>query len=102
MKILIMYLVIINLAGIIIMFVDKQRAIKRKYRISEATLWAVAVFGGAIGTTIGMASFRHKTKKGFFKVGFTCLAIIQIAVVYFYSDDIISIIESNIGLFNVK
>lgn len=93
--ILIIYLVTINLIGLIIMFTDKRRAVKRQYRIAEGTLWTVAVLGGAIGTTIGMYLFRHKTKKGFLKVGFTLLAIIQIVIVYFFNDEIISIVKAN-------
>ena len=36
---LIYYLIVINLVGLIIMKVDKQKAIKHQYRISERTLW---------------------------------------------------------------
>ena len=48
---LIYYLIVMNLVGLIIMKVDKQRAIKHQYRISERTLWLIAIIGGAIGCT---------------------------------------------------
>ena len=75
-----MALLIINLFGYSLMGIDKSRAKKNQYRISERTLWLVALFGGAIGTTVGMERFRHKTKHLSFKLGFPVLAVIQIVV----------------------
>ena len=59
---------------------DKKRARKHQYRISERTLWLVAFFGGAIGTTAGMQVYRHKTKHTSFKFGFPILAIIEFII----------------------
>ncbi|WP_026572236.1 DUF1294 domain-containing protein [Bacillus sp. UNC438CL73TsuS30] len=73
---LVVYL-IMNVAGLIIMWEDKQRAIHHKYRIQEKTLWLVALFGGAIGATMGMQLYRHKTKHVQFKIGFPLLAVIE-------------------------
>ena len=81
---LIYYLIVINLVGLIIMKVDKQKAIKQQYRISERTLCVVAIIGGAVGTTLGMNLFRHKTKHLSFKIGFPVLAIIEILLLSFY------------------
>ncbi len=63
------YLLIINLIGFIIMGVDKKRAIRGAWRISEASLFTVALLGGALGCTLGMNHFRHKTKHWYFKYG---------------------------------
>lgn len=60
------------------MKIDKQRAIRKQYRIRENTLWLTALLGGAIGTTIGMNVFRHKTKHLSFKFGFPILAVLDI------------------------
>ncbi len=80
-----LYFLSINLIGLFIMKIDKQKAIERQYRISEKTLWTIAVIGGAIGATIGMNLFRHKTKHLSFKVGFPILAILDIILlIYFY------------------
>ncbi|WHY65927.1 DUF1294 domain-containing protein [Neobacillus sp. SuZ13] len=68
---------IMNIAGLVIMWEDKRRAKKHKYRISERTLWLVALFGGAIGATAGMQLYRHKTKHTSFKIGFPVLAVIE-------------------------
>ena len=59
---------------------DKKRAKRHQYRISERTLWLVAIFGGAIGTTAGMQVYRHKTKHTSFKFGFPILAIIEFII----------------------
>jgi uncharacterized membrane protein YsdA (DUF1294 family) len=78
--------VFMNLIGLMVMKIDKERAIKHQYRISEKTLWLIAVFGGAVGTTAGMQVFRHKTKHQSFKFGFPLLAVAEIILlVYIYS-----------------
>jgi uncharacterized membrane protein YsdA (DUF1294 family) len=78
--------IIMNLIGLIVMKIDKERAKKHQYRISEKTLWLIAIFGGAVGTTAGMQFFRHKTKHLPFKLGFPLLAAAEIILLgYFYS-----------------
>lgn len=77
-------LLLMNIIGIVIMGIDKKRAIKHEYRISENTLWLVAIFGGAIGTTAGMQLYRHKTKHLSFKIGFPLLSIIQIVLFIYF------------------
>lgn len=78
--------IIMNIIGLIVMKVDKERAKKHQYRISENTLWLVAIFGGAVGTTAGMQLFRHKTKHLSFKVGFPLLAVTEIILLgYFFT-----------------
>ncbi|WP_040207703.1 DUF1294 domain-containing protein [Neobacillus jeddahensis] len=69
-----------NVVGILIMGEDKRRAKRHEYRIRERTLWLVALFGGAIGTTVGMQVYRHKTKHTSFKLGFPILAILEFAI----------------------
>lgn len=71
---------ILNLIGLALMGIDKKRAIKHQFRIRERTLWLVALFGGAVGTTVGMQLYRHKTKHLTFKIGFPLLAIIDIVL----------------------
>lgn len=69
------YLVVMNLVGFIIMGVDKKRAQKGLYRIPEKVLFLVALFGGCFGATIGMNYFRHKTKHWYFFVGMPLISI---------------------------
>jgi len=80
MKLFFVAVIVMNLVGLLIMGEDKKRAKKHQYRISERTLWLVAIFGGAIGTTAGMQAFRHKTKHTSFKLGFPLLAILEIII----------------------
>jgi uncharacterized membrane protein YsdA (DUF1294 family) len=75
---------IMNIVGIFIMGVDKKRAKKHEYRISERTLWFVSILGGAVGTTIGMQLFRHKTKHLSFKIGFPLLAVGEIIIFLYF------------------
>ncbi|WP_053364299.1 DUF1294 domain-containing protein [Bacillus sp. FJAT-27251] len=79
MDILILLYLGMNLAGLLMMASDKQRARKGKYRISERQLWTVALLGGAAGMTAGMQMFRHKTKHAQFKWGLPALAVIHVA-----------------------
>jgi len=80
MKLFIITVIVMNLVGLLIMGEDKKRAKKHEYRISERTLWIVAIFGGAIGTTAGMQLYRHKTKHTAFKLGFPILAILEMII----------------------
>ncbi|MEH7354362.1 DUF1294 domain-containing protein [Neobacillus drentensis] len=78
MTILLVAFLVMNVVGLLIMGEDKKRARKHQYRIRERTLWLVALFGGAVGTTAGMQLFRHKTKHVSFKIGFPVLAIVEL------------------------
>ena len=72
------YLIGINLAGFIIMGVDKKRAIRGAWRISEASLFFTAILGGSLGCILGMQHFRHKTKHWYFKYGMPAILVVQI------------------------
>lgn len=60
---MIYYLLIINAITLIIYGIDKYKSIKHKYRISENTLFLLAILGGSLGALLGMIIFHHKTKK---------------------------------------
>ena len=72
------YLIGINLAGFIIMGVDKKRAIRGAWRISEASLFLTALLGGSLGYILGMQHFRHKTKHWYFKYGMPAILVAQV------------------------
>ena len=80
---LIIYFVIMNIVGFAIMGIDKRKAIKRTFRIPEATLFIVALIGGSIGSIIGMQVFRHKTRHWYFVFGMPAILVIQIALLVF-------------------
>ena len=75
------YYLVINFIGFAIMGIDKRKAIKGAYRIPEATLFCVALLGGALGTTLGMNLFRHKTKHWYFVVGMPLIFFAQLALI---------------------
>lgn len=81
---IILFFVLINLLGFILMGLDKRYAQKQSYRISEKTLLLIALFGGAIGVYLGMMHFHHKTKKPLFSQGVPIMIIINILVFGFY------------------
>lgn len=57
------YLVIINIISFILYGIDKYLAIKKKFRISEISLFVVSIIGGCFMGIIGMKLFHHKTRK---------------------------------------
>ena len=80
LKILI-YLLVVNVITFLMMGFDKHEAKKGNWRVSEKTLFTLVVLGGSIGGILGMFTFRHKTKKWYFRFGFPIILIFQILVV---------------------
>jgi uncharacterized membrane protein YsdA (DUF1294 family) len=77
-KALMIYLLLINAAGYLLMRTDKKKAQKGAWRIPEATLMAVAAAGGSFGSLLGMYNFRHKTKHPKFTVGIPLILVAQV------------------------
>ncbi len=77
---LIIYIVFVNILGFALMGIDKRKAQRGAFRIPEATLFAVALIGGSLGSIIGMQTFRHKTKHWYFKFGMPIIFIAQIVL----------------------
>lgn len=84
LKIAVTYLIFINIVGIALMGVDKRRAIKKAWRISEKTFFIVSLIGGSAGSWLGMYLFRHKTKHRYFVVGIPAIFFIQIGLAIFF------------------
>ncbi|WP_294188205.1 DUF1294 domain-containing protein [uncultured Clostridium sp.] len=82
-NILFYYLLLINVIAFIIIYIDKQKAIKHKWRIKESTLFLISIIGGSLGTLIGMYTFRHKTKHIKFTLGIPFILIVQILLIYY-------------------
>lgn len=81
---LIYYLLVINAATFIIYGIDKDKAKKAKWRISEATLLTMAAVGGSIGAWLGMKAWHHKTQHRKFKYGDPIILLIQIALMIYF------------------
>ena len=80
--VLTVYLVCINLALFAVMGADKAAAKRKRRRVPEATLLAIAVLGGSIGGIAGMLLFHHKTHKAAFFLGLPLILLAQIALAY--------------------
>jgi len=82
---ILIYLLVINLIAFLAMYIDKKRAKWGKWRIKESTLFGLVLLGGGIGGIAGMYTFRHKTKKPGFVIGFPAILIIEIISVIMIS-----------------
>lgn len=78
-KILTIYLVAINASTFLVYGIDKWKAKRSKWRITEAALLMLAVLGGSIGAWSGMYVWRHKTQHGKFKYGIPLIFVAQVA-----------------------
>lgn len=76
--ILFLYLIIMNIVGFAVMGIDKKRAVRGAWRISEASLFLTALVGGSLGCILGMKRFRHKTKHWYFKYGMPAILVLQL------------------------
>ena len=80
MKYFLLYLLLINAAAFVLMLVDKVKAKKNRWRISERTLTLSAALGGSVGALLGMYTFRHKTRHIKFTLGVPAILIAQLAL----------------------
>ena len=82
-KMILLYLLIVNALGFLLMLVDKRKAQKNLWRIPEATLFLSAALGGSIGALAGMYTFRHKTKHLKFTLGIPAILAAQIGILIY-------------------
>lgn len=78
MRLLAIYLILMNALGLLLMYLDKQYARKKMWRIPEQTLMTVAGLGGSLGSLIGMYLFRHKTKHRKFTIGVPLFLVLHL------------------------
>lgn len=81
--IILLYLLSVNIVGVAFMGIDKSRARKGAWRISEKVLFGISLLGGSIGTWAGMYMFRHKTKHWYFVIGMPFIFVLQIVLVVY-------------------
>ena len=82
MKLLYIYLFIINALGFIFMLADKFSAQNRMRRTPEAVLMGLAVLGGSLGCLAGMYAVRHKTKHLKFTIGIPVILAVQVTLYF--------------------
>ena len=78
--IILIYFILINIIGFLVMLIDKKKAEKGKWRIQEKTIFIITALGGGIGTITGMYVFHHKTKKLQFTIGLPTITILEIVL----------------------
>ena len=76
-----LYIICVNLLGLVYFFIDKQKAKRQSWRTPEATLFTIALFGGSIGCLLGMYLFHHKTAKPRFYIGMPVILAVQVLIV---------------------
>ena len=81
---MIIYLLLINAAGLVLMCLDKLLAKKRVRRIPESTLLLVAALGGSLGATIGMYLVRHKTRHKNFRYSLPLMLVVHVVLLIFF------------------
>ena len=90
MNIILYYLLAVNIATFLLYGIDKYKAKKNQWRISEATLLMMAAIGGSIGTWAGMRLWHHKTMHKKFKYGIPVIIIFQVALAaYLHKNNIV-------------
>ena len=82
-KSIIFYYVVVNLVAFIMYGIDKNRAIKKEWRISEKSQILVSLAGGAFGALLGMHVIRHKTRHIKFQLIIPLTVIVHFVVIYF-------------------
>lgn len=78
-RIILIYLVTLNVATFFTYGIDKWKARREKWRIRESALLLLAVLGGSIGAWAGMKVWHHKTLHKKFRYGIPAILLLQIA-----------------------
>lgn len=76
----VLYLIFVNMIAFLAYGIDKKRAVRKQWRISEKALLGMAVLGGSIGALAGMKIFHHKTRKAKFFVGVPVILAVELIV----------------------
>ncbi|SHH00799.1 DUF1294 domain-containing protein [Tepidibacter thalassicus] len=79
---LLYYYVVINFYGFILIWLDKRKAIRRRFRTREAKFFVISFIGGALGTVMGMTVFRHKTQKSSFYIGIPVIFLLNVIILF--------------------
>lgn len=77
-----LFLMIWNLIVFLVYGLDKGKARKGSYRISEKTLLMMTYVGGGLGAWAGGTHFRHKTQKKYFQLAWAIGVLIDALLIY--------------------
>ena len=80
---LIVYLIAVNVLAFAVYGWDKARSkVQGARRVSEKTLFLLALLGGSAGAVLGMRVWRHKTRHWYFKYGLPAILLAQLALAW--------------------
>ena len=71
---------VMNVVAFTLMGIDKRRARRGAWRISERALFMTTDCFGGLGGVLGMKVFHHKTQHWYFKVFFPVLLFVQVVL----------------------
>lgn len=74
------YLLGVNILTFLVYGIDKSKAKRKAWRISECTLLMLAVIGGSVGALFAMRLFHHKTLHKKFRYGVPLIIVLQVVV----------------------
>ncbi len=77
---ILVFIIAINLVAAVICIADKMKAVHKKHRISEKTLFTISFLGGAIFMYLTMLVIRHKTKHKRFMVGLPLIILLRAVI----------------------
>ncbi len=78
MKLLYIYIIVINIIAVIVTIHDKHNAVKHKWRVPESTLLILAALSGCIAMYITMCIIHHKTRKKKFMAGIPVIFLTEL------------------------
>lgn len=76
---MVLYLLVLNMIAVIVCIIDKVKARRQNWRVSEKTLFLISILGGAVGMYMTMKIVHHKTLHKRFMIGLPIIIIIQCA-----------------------
>ena len=89
MSYVLFYLLLVNLAGAVLVAVDKWKARRHRWRVPEKTLFLLCFLGGCPGVYLTMRLCRHKTLHKRFMWGIPAIFLLQLALlaaVYYFRE----------------
>ena len=82
MKYFLLFVLLMNVVTFTAFGIDKLKAVKGKWRISESTLLLLALCFGSIGQLVGMKVFHHKTHKWYFWAAGIFFVVLHSVILY--------------------
>ena len=79
-QVIFIYITVMSILGFVLMGIDKHKAHRHKWRISERSIFVVGLLGGGLGVLLGMSFFHHKIKHLKFTLGIPLVLLTNIVL----------------------